>query len=462
MLDSIRGRLTLWLALLIALCTALFALFVYLSVADVALDDLDQTLRIQAQQVAAAYSFGAPVRAGETFGRSGVEQFATAGVVVEAVDAQGRVLARSTTSRGRPLPRVTPVPARPRVSTDEGPGSDLRVYRLPVRRGAMVVGGVVVAASLQEVDATMRRVLGELVAGGLAVVAVAAVGGFAVVRGGLRPLDRMTAVAEDMTASRLDRRLELRRPPREVGRLADAFNAMLDRLDEAFAAQRRFVADASHELRTPIAVIHGRSEVLLLDPALADETRAGLALVRDEAGRMGRLVANLLLLARGDVARTIDQRPVALDVVLREVAWQARLLAKGVAITIVHKDQVVVRGDADLLKQLLLNLVDNAIAYTPPGGRVEIALAAADGAARLSISDTGPGIAPEDLERIFARFARLDHARTRQSGGAGLGLAIARWIAEAHGGRIAVESVVGQGSTFTVLLPLSDHTLTVL
>jgi heavy metal sensor kinase len=287
-------------------------------------------------------------------------------------------------------------------------------------------------------------------------VFLAVLGGGVLVRRGLRSLEEMATMAEGITAHRLDQRLALRAPPREVRRLADTFNAMLDRLHAAFAAQRRFVADASHELRTPLTTIRGRSEVLLLSPTLDAETREGLVMIRDEAGRMGRLVANLLLLARGDAARAIDQRPVELDVLLLEVARQARALAQGVTVTISHEDQVLVLGDADLLKQLLLNLVDNALTYTPPGGHIDLALSVVDGQARLAVHDTGIGIAPGELSHIFERFYRLDQARSRHSGGAGLGLAIARWIAEAHGGRIEAESAVGQGSTFTVVLPLSN------
>ncbi len=195
--------------------------------------------------------------------------------------------------------------------------------------------------------------------------------------------------------------------------------------------------------------------MLLLDPALDGKAREGVALMRDEAARMGRLVANLLLLARGDEARAIDRRPVELDVLLLETARQARApaAARGVTVALGHEDQASAWGDADLLKQLLLNLVDNAVAYTPPGGRVELSLDVDGAQARLSVRDTGPGIPAADLERIFERFYRLDEARTRRSGGAGLGLAIARWIAEAHGGHIAVESVVDQGSVFTLVLP---------
>jgi heavy metal sensor kinase len=466
---SIRAQLTAWLALLTTLCLGAFAFYLYVAVGHSLTDDLDRVLRVQAQQIAATYQFDVPDSGNTEQDEQRVDtslgdQFTAVGVLAEVFDPWGHLLAGSSNLNSRqlllPAPAWALVYAAPRLSTQAVPGGALRVYSLPAIHEGQVVGLVVVAASLHEVQATTQAMLALLVAGSLGVVLLAILGSSVLVRRGLRPLEEMATVAEGITARRLDQRMALRAPPREIGRLAGTFNAMLERLHAAFAAQRRFVADASHELRTPLATIRGRSEVLLLSPTLDLETRDGLAMIRDEAGRMARLVANLLLLARGDEARAIARRPVELDVLLLEVARQARTLAQGVSVTLRHEDQALVRGDADLLKQLLLNLVDNALTYTPPGGHVDLALHVADGHARLAVRDTGPGIAPAELAHIFERFYRLDQARTRRSGGAGLGLAIARWIAEAHGGRIEVQSTVGQGSTFTVVLPLSNHSVT--
>ncbi len=466
---SIRGRLTLWLTLLITLCMAAFALYLYLTVTATLTGNLEQTLRVEAQQVAATFDVQGPNGnsdgAGQAADIGAVDGFSTAGLFIETFDTHGHPLARSSNLGRLHLPdesrAASLIGAGSRLSTQAVPGDALRVYSVPASRDGQIVGLVLVATSLHDVTTAARTLLALLIAGGLAVVLLAALGGLALVRRGLRPLDRMAAVAEGITARRLDQRLALRAPPVEVERLAHTFDAMLDRLHESFAAQRRFVADASHDLRTPLATLHGRSEVLLLRPTLDDETRAGLAMMRDEAARMGRMVANLLVLARGDEDRPIDRRPVELDVLLLEVAGQAHALARGVRVTLAHEDQALVLGDRDLLKQALLNLVDNALAHTPPGGSVALSLRVADGQAYLSVRDSGAGIAPDDLPRIFERFYRVDPARSRRSGGAGLGLSIVRWVAEAHGGQATAASTVGVGSTFTIMLPLSNQVVTV-
>jgi len=345
------------------------------------------------------------------------------------------VRTRSTNLGTAVLP--LPVPATvlrrgPSRATAEVAGGAMRLYSTPSMQGGRLQGVVLVAASLRPVQETTRTLVLLLLLGGALSIGLAVVGSGLLVRRGLRPLDEMAAVAEGINARLLDQRLGLRQP-REIARLASTFDAMLDRLHEAFAAQGRFVADASHELRTPLAIVHGRAEVLLLDPGLVRETREGVDMIRDEAARMGRLVANLLRLV---------------------VLGQAQTLDHGVIVTAGRHDPAVVLGDADLLKQVLLNLLDNALAHTAAGGRVELSLTVLDGMARVAIRDSGTGIAPADLERIFERFFRVDQARTRRDGGAGLGLAIARWIAEAHDGRIEVRSALGQGSAFTLVLPI--------
>ena len=466
---SIRGRLTLGLSTLIALGMIAFALFLYLAVRDALTGDLERTLRVQAQQVAASFDFGAPEASADGTGQhmdiGAVDQFATAGLFVETFDARGHLLARSSNLGRLHLPAETRagalVRAAPQLLTQAVPGGTLRVYSVPAVRGRRIVGLVLIAASLDAVTSTTRTLLSLLVVGTLGLLLLVILSSRMVVRRGLRPLDEMATVAERITARRLDQRLTLRDPPAEVARLAATFDAMLDRLDGAFATQRRFVADASHDLRTPLATLHGRSEVLLLTPDLDAQTRAGLVLIREEAARMGRLVANLLVLARSDEGQAIDRRPVELDALLLEVVHQARGRARGVAVTLGHEDQARVLGQVDLLKQAVLNLVDNALTYTPPGGQVEVSLIVADGQVSVTVRDTGPGIAPDDLAHIFERFYRADRARSRHGGGAGLGLSIVRWIAEAHGGYVTVESAVGVGSVFTLALPLSNQSVTV-
>jgi signal transduction histidine kinase len=226
---------------------------------------------------------------------------------------------------------------------------------------------------------------------------------------------------------------------------------MLGRLEGLFTTQQRLVADVSHELRTPLTTIRGNIDLLrrgaAKDPQARQET---LGAIEVEVTRMSRMVADLLLLAQADAGIELKKKPVELDTLLLEVYRQGQLMANGIEVKLGHEDQAVVMGDADRLRQLLLNLVDNAIKYTPAGGEVRLSLYHKQGWVQVAVRDTGMGIFPEDLPHIFERFYSTDRARRR--GGTGLGLSIAKWIAEAHGGHLTVESEVGKGSTFTVWL----------
>ena len=229
---------------------------------------------------------------------------------------------------------------------------------------------------------------------------------------------------------------------------------MLTSLDEAYRAQQRFVADASHELRAPLTAILGNLELLERVPDLGDDEKAeALDYLRVETQRLSRLVSDMLVLARADAGQSLRSQQVELDRLLLEVFRESRMLATEQKLALLDIDQVQVQGDPDRLKQLLLILIDNAVKYTPEGGQVRLALRRDKGAAVITVADTGIGIDQEDLPHLFEQFYRADKARARDKGGTGLGLAIAKWIADRHGGDITVESRRSRGSVFTVRLP---------
>jgi signal transduction histidine kinase len=256
-------------------------------------------------------------------------------------------------------------------------------------------------------------------------------------------------------ADDLSRRIPLKVPATsEVGRLIMAFNETLERLEKLFTAQSRFLADISHELRTPLTTIRGNVDLLRKTGADPESLDA----VQSETDRMIRLVGDLLLLSRAEAGNLpLAHDPVEMDTLLLEVFQQARVLAQDrVEVTIGFLEQVSVPGDRDRLKQLLLNLVTNAIQYSPAGGRIVLSLRTVDQWLHLTVADNGPGIPPQDLPHIFDRFYRVEASRSRNPlGGSGLGLSIARWIAIGHEGRIEVVSELGKGTTFSVWLPLT-------
>jgi len=509
---SIRLRLVLWQTLLLGLVLAAFAVVVYATVERQETSRLEAELRVAADNVRQAYydargktrdgppgdraaygpageaaaSPAAPDRdrgdRGDRDGDDGDDApppavanpaitaaVEDAGFVAQVVTAGGEVRAWSS-NRAAPLP----IPGQTLAEIFGGRGQQqlvgltvdgeaFEVYGdpAPARFGDGAAEAVVVAAPRAAIDATLGRwrlLLGAAVLGTTA--AAAAVGWFLASQA-MRPVDRMTRAARAIgDAADFGRRLP--EPPRqdELGRLALTFNRMLGQLGEAFANQKRFLADASHELRTPLTVVRTNTETLLrggaADPA---EREAALRAIARESERMGRLVGDLLTLARADAGQPLVRRRFPLDTLALEVYQHGRTLANGRQVALDDWEQVEVEGDADRLKQVMLNLVDNAIRHTPADGVVTLDLLRRGGEAVFRVRDTGPGIAPEHLGRIFERFYRVDQPRTRQSGGGGsgtgLGLAIAREAAEAHGGRIEVESRPGAGSVFSLVLPIA-------
>ena len=337
-------------------------------------------------------------------------------------------------------------------------GRSVRLFNRIVSDGEQTLGYIQVGRATDEID----RIIGLLqllgAAGFLLTLAIAGAGGWFLAGRALGPIARITRAAERIGADDLSRRLDLRLPDDELGRLARSFDAMIARLEDAFERQRRFTADASHELRTPLGVIRAQSELALSQPRSPEYYTRILGSIHDEAGRLTRLAEDLLVLARADAGETLDRQEVDFQDLVAEVGASVAPRARTAQIHFsVQLDECApIQGDETWLKQLLLNLLDNAIHHTPLGGRVTLSLRAAPGGAVVQITDTGAGIAPEHLPRIFERFYRADEARSRATGGAGLGLAICRWIASAHGGTLVIESEPGVGTSVRVWLPTAE------
>ena len=332
-------------------------------------------------------------------------------------------------------------------------------------------GAAVVAAPLADVGRTLSRLVLLQVLIGTGVIVLFAALGYAVVRRSLRPLEEVEATAEVIAAGDLSQRVPEGDPRTEVGRLSRSLNAMLGQVEGAFRAQqasevtarqseermRRFVADASHELRTPLTSIRGFAE-LYRQGAVAEPTELDRVMrrVEDEAARMGLLVEDLLLLARLDQQRPLQREPVDLLELATDAVHDAQAVdpQRPLTLEVLGDDAPVVVGDDARLRQVLGNLVSNALTHTPAGTPVAVRLRTADGQAVIEVADEGPGLPPEQAARAFERFYRADASRTRAAGGSGLGLAIVSALVVAHGGRVELDTSPGAGATFRVLLPL--------
>lgn len=334
----------------------------------------------------------------------------------------------------------------------------LRLISVPIIYEGTLVNIVQVGTSLQSVQETLHRLLLILLVTVPAALLIALAGGWFLAGRALRPVETITAAAQRIAAGDLTQRLSVPRSSDEVGRLAVTFNEMIARLETSFRQVRQFTTDASHELRTPLTVLKGETELALRRPRSPEDYQLVLESSLEEIDRMTMIVDELLFLSRADLGEVkMESLPVRLDTLAEDIQRQATLLGQeqDVQVTLGTVTPATVQGDELRLRELLLNLVDNAIKYSRPSGKVEISLVSEGKTARLSVLDHGIGIPPEAQARIFDRFYRTDAARAHAKKGTGLGLSICKWIAEAHHGRIEVRSTVGEGSQFTVVLPLA-------
>ncbi|MFH0990309.1 MAG: ATP-binding protein [bacterium] len=338
------------------------------------------------------------------------------------------------------------------------PGENKSELRLAVMQNDYVK--IFVAYPLQDLNEILDQIFSLF--GYLSPLAllISVIGGWFLAHNSLKPVDDITRTAQMITAQNLNQRLPARTVDDELGRLTATLNNMIGRLRESFAQIERFSADASHELRTPLTIMRGEIEVALRKKRIPPATRELLESIYDELVRLSSIVESLMTLVKSETGRLVFQFDnVQLDHLVDEITEDTRVLAekKQIKVQVDRIGSAIVRGDAPRLRQLLLNLVENAVKYTPPMGTVTLSLTCTNGQAMISIKDTGIGISRKDLPKIFDRFYRVKGETSSKMEGSGLGLSIAQWIAEAHHGSIQVKSQLRKGSTFTLIIPLENN-----
>jgi heavy metal sensor kinase len=470
MFESVRLRLTLWYAGVLALSLIAFAFVIYYAAGNIFHERQDESLRSTAQTVVSAYvEEFAEAHSVLTAGQIVLAEITFPNRYVQLIDNAGKPLATSanlantnpatsTNLAGAtiPIPASTLAEARARGSSF-ATVNGLRVAVVPVDQ---TLGYAAVAEPLSVIEDGLTELRRDLFAGVPLVLLLASGGGYFLARKSLAPIASMNSQTQRISAENLSARLDVTNTRDELGHLATTINDLLARLENSFKEQQRFIADASHELRTPLAVLRGETEVALGKTRTVEEYQQSLSLIQDEAESLSRIVEDLFILARQPInTRTaLHKEPISLNDAVKDCARAAQVLAirKGVRLNLQNESKsIALHGDEELIKRLILNLLDNAVKYTPPGGEISLALARQNGNAEIVVRDTGMGISEADQSRVFDRFFRVDKARARALGGAGLGLSIAQWIVEVHGGEISVASTPGHGSTFTILLPVN-------
>ena len=464
---SLRGRLLVGVISLIVVVLVVSDAFTYVALQRSLVNGIDNQLT--GGRIDATTALGGAGR-----GPGSQQSHFPVGTVVELVGTDGSILSvRVTTSFGGTASDARPVlptlhataPDIPVQPLTAAGSDDVSQFRLTYWSEDSFPGDyVVLAIPLTDVEQTLSQLLFVEALIAIVVVGATVLLALLIIQVGLRPLQRMGAVAQDIAAGDLTRRVEPATPKTEIGRLGLALNTMLSQIEAAFDERkasenrlRRFIADASHELRTPLTSIRGYSEMLRRGAAeSAQDSELARRRIEEESVRMSTLVDDMLLIARLDQGRPLETKPVDLQVIARDAAADARAVAPQRDITLNGNGPLVVTGDDTRLRQVLGNLVRNAIVHTPSTTPIEIATATAHGLAHVSIVDHGPGLPPEARDRIFEPFYRADPSRSRDSGGAGLGLSIVTAVVAAHGGKVKVMDTAGGGTTFEVELPLAS------
>ena len=467
MLESVRARLTLWYVSVLAAILVAVIVLIYVLLARALYSRIDDGLRAIVQ--VAITSLGNDLHEGQSFddaARSTATELASRQNLLAIYDGRGRLLAEA----GREDDIVIPLPPAEEITPDderldtivETDDLDDR-HRLASRRvrvdafdaDYIVVAGTSLEPTDEELE-SLRNILLYLVP--LSLI-VAGFGGWFLAGRTLAPIVAMATQAGQIGAANLAERLPIANANDELGRLAATFNDLLARLETSLGQQRQFMADASHELRTPLNTARTAASVALQQASRGEaEYREALAIIEQETARLSRIVDDMFTLARADAGRyPVRSTPMYLDELLDEVIRALRVLSatRGVSIHAEAQRPAPFTGDEDLIRRLILNLLDNAFRHAPSGSTVRVALDTAGDHYAISVSDDGPGVPDESRDRIFERFFRADASRSSGSGGAGLGLALARWIAQAHGGDVTLAASSRLGSTFVITLPVT-------
>ncbi|GCE46894.1 heavy metal sensor kinase [Thermosporothrix hazakensis] len=488
---GIRLQLTLWYSVVSATLIFLCALAFYAAFERYLFVNLDTTLHLRAQQIAEGMATGSDGRLRVVRIISEEPELDASAVIVgnclnhteassDCVNRLNDTTARSQESiyvrildRSRSIIYSTanlkdvqlplesldrPEQGQPWEGTvNNGDDEAVRFYSTMLIFNGKIVGVIQVGQKLALLYTRLRFFLFVLLILCPVLLTMSGIVSYWLAGRAFRPIRRLTRTARAIGARDLDQRVPLSPARDEVRELTIIFNQMIGRLERAFAQQRRFVADASHELRTPVAVIRNMTEVALTQAKSKEDYICALEAINDESDRLGRLVSDLLALARVDEERMpLDSEPVRLDFLAADVVDSMASFAAehGITLQTGTLQPATVKGDAARLIQVLMGLVDNAVKYTNAGGTVTVAVEACASHVHCSVTDTGIGIAREHLPHIFERFYRADPARSKAVGGSGLGLSIIDWLVRAHHGAVTVESEPGKGSTFMITLPL--------
>jgi heavy metal sensor kinase len=459
MLNSVRIRLTLWYLFVFGSLLIGFSFFVYTAFSKSLYDRLDHSLSSNLR--ATATEFQSEIKECQGDATQGaletLKELQIPGVYTAFFEGE-RLLVSNYPDGRSPSAPITPLLNRKgetvfqTIDEFEKAGARLAVTSVSLDEREFFVSIAEPLADLKEQLESVRRIF---YLGLPATLLVAGIGGFLLAKKNLSPVVGMSNQAKRISATNLQERLQVNNPKDELGQLAQVFNELLSRLQHSFENMREFMADASHELRTPLAIIRGEADVVLSKDREDGEYKESLAIIQDEAKRLSRIVDDMLALARADAGQhSLKVQEFYLNDLVEEVCRSMQVLAtrKQVSLNLQPTADLTFCGDEDMIRRLILNLLDNAVKYTPSGGSITVKIERNASVVTITISDTGVGIPAEAMPHVFERFYRVDKARSRSDGGSGLGLAIAKWVAEAHNGSIEVVSQPGQGSTFRVML----------